>query len=167
MKLVDFGLMALLWSYGMIYVRLLTLMSVFHCPEFVEEQPAYNGLLFNLVVPSVPRGRQWAKLNRDIQDVEVTRASLSSQRDLVLGTCPDGRLGPVPHSSNWRLDSSPRASCTTKSSVCPPKFLLLWFEQTNQQSKLTCSCWMHMLYKFISATVLTPWHQHFGAFVIG
>ena len=59
MKLVDFGLMALLWSYGVIYVRLLTLTAVFRCLESVEEQPAYNGLLFNLVVPSVPQGRQW------------------------------------------------------------------------------------------------------------
>ena len=51
MKLVDFGLVALLWSYGMIYVRLLTLMAVFRCPESVERvtEPAYNGLLFNLV----------------------------------------------------------------------------------------------------------------------
>ena len=58
MKLVDFGLVALLWSYGVIYVRLLTLTAVFRCPESVEEQPAYNGLLFNLVVPSGPQGRQ-------------------------------------------------------------------------------------------------------------
>ena len=58
MKLVDFGLMALLWSYGVIYIRLLTLTAVFHCLESVEEQPAYNGLLFNLVVLSVPQGRQ-------------------------------------------------------------------------------------------------------------
>ena len=65
MKLVDFGLMALLWSYGVIYVRLLTLTAVFRCPESVKEQAAYKGLLFNLVVPSVPQGRQWAKLNWD------------------------------------------------------------------------------------------------------
>ena len=58
MKLVDFGLVALLWSYGVIYVRLLTLTAVFRCPESVEEQAAYKGLLFNLVVPSVPQGRQ-------------------------------------------------------------------------------------------------------------
>ena len=58
MKLVDFGLMALLWSYGVIYVWLLTLTAIFRCPESVEEQPAYNGLLFNLAVPSVPQGRQ-------------------------------------------------------------------------------------------------------------
>ena len=58
MKLVDFGLMAILWSYGVIYVQLLTLTAVFRCLESVEEQPAYNGLLFNLVVPSVPQGRQ-------------------------------------------------------------------------------------------------------------
>ena len=41
--------MALLWSYGVIYVWLLTLMAIFRCPESVEEQPAYKGLLFNLV----------------------------------------------------------------------------------------------------------------------
>ena len=64
-KLVDFGLVALLWSYGMIYIRLLTLTAVFRCLESVEEQPAYNRLLFSLVVPSVPQGRQWAKLNQD------------------------------------------------------------------------------------------------------
>ena len=58
MKLVDFGLVALLWSYGVIYVRLLPLTAVFRCPESVEEQAAYKGLLFNLVVPSVPQGRQ-------------------------------------------------------------------------------------------------------------
>ena len=58
MKLVDFGLMALLWSYGVIYVRLLTLTAVFRCPESVQEQAAYKGLLFSLVVPSVPQGRQ-------------------------------------------------------------------------------------------------------------
>ena len=58
MKLVDFGLVALLWSYDVIYVQLLTLMAVFCSPESVEEQPAYNGLLFNLVVPSGPQGRQ-------------------------------------------------------------------------------------------------------------
>ena len=58
MKLVDFGLMAILWSYGVIYVQLLTLTAVFRCLESVKEQPAYNGLLFNLVVPSVPQGRQ-------------------------------------------------------------------------------------------------------------
>ena len=37
----------------------------FCCPESVEKQPDYNRLLFYLVVPSVPQGRQWAKLNRD------------------------------------------------------------------------------------------------------
>ena len=58
MKLVDFGLVALLWSYGVIYIRLLTLTAAFRCLESVEEQPAYNRLLFNLVVPSVPQGRQ-------------------------------------------------------------------------------------------------------------
>ena len=58
MKLADFGLVALLWCYGMIYVRLLTLTAVFHCPESIEEQAAYKGLLFNLVVPSVLQGRQ-------------------------------------------------------------------------------------------------------------
>ena len=58
MKLVDFGLVALLWNYGVIYVLLLTLTAIFRCPESVEEQPAYNGLLFNLVVPSAPQGRQ-------------------------------------------------------------------------------------------------------------
>ena len=46
--------------------------SFFRSLETVEEQAAYKGLLFNLVVPSVPQGRQWAKLNRDIQDVEGT-----------------------------------------------------------------------------------------------
>ena len=54
MKLADFGLVALLWSYGGIYVQLLTLTAVYHCPESVKEQAAYKGLLFNLVVPSVP-----------------------------------------------------------------------------------------------------------------
>ena len=58
MKLVNFGLGALLWSYGVIYVQLLTLTAVFCCPESVEKQPDYNGLLFNLAVPSVPQGRQ-------------------------------------------------------------------------------------------------------------
>ena len=42
MKLVDFGLMALLWSYGVIYVQLLTLTAVFCCLESVEEQPVRN-----------------------------------------------------------------------------------------------------------------------------
>ena len=58
MKLVDFGLVALLWSYGVIYVWLLTLKAVFRFLEFVEEQAAGNRLLFNLVVPSVPQDRQ-------------------------------------------------------------------------------------------------------------
>ena len=59
MKLVNVGLMALLWSYGVIYIWLLTLTAVFFCrPELVEKQPDYNGLLFYLVVPSVPQGRQ-------------------------------------------------------------------------------------------------------------
>ena len=58
MKLVDFGLVALLWSYGVNYIRLLTLTAIFRCPESIEEQPAYNGLLFSLVFPSVPQGRQ-------------------------------------------------------------------------------------------------------------
>ena len=61
MKLVDFGLVALLWSYGVIYIQLLTLTAVFRRPESVEEQAAYKGLLFNLVVPylyTVPQGRQ-------------------------------------------------------------------------------------------------------------
>ena len=38
MKLVDLGLVALLWSYGVIYVWLLTLTTVFCCLESVEEQ---------------------------------------------------------------------------------------------------------------------------------
>ena len=61
----------------MIYVRLLTLTAVFRCPESIEEQAAYKGLLFNLVpvVPSVPQGRQRAELNQDNQDVEGTRAT--------------------------------------------------------------------------------------------
>ena len=107
MKLVDFGLVALLWSYGMIYVQLLTLTAVFHCPESVKEQAAYKGLLFNLVVPSLPQGRQWAKLNQDPGHRRYTGYfSQPSQRGLVLGTCPDGRWGPVPRSSNyWRHDS--------------------------------------------------------------
>ena len=87
MKLVDFGLVALLWSYGVIYVRLLTLTAVFCCRESVEEQAAYKGLLCNLVVPSVPQGRQWAEVNRDNQDIEGTQATSvsrpQSQRDLV------------------------------------------------------------------------------------
>ena len=58
MKLTDFGLVALLWSYGVIYVQFFTLTAVFHCLESVEEQAAYEGLLFNLVVPSVLQGRQ-------------------------------------------------------------------------------------------------------------
>ena len=58
MKLVDFGLMALLWSYGMIYIKLLTLRTVFRRLESFEEQPPYNRVLFNLVVSSVPQGRQ-------------------------------------------------------------------------------------------------------------
>ena len=44
--------------HGVIYIRLLTLTAVFCCPESVEEQAAYNGLLFNLVVPFVLQGRQ-------------------------------------------------------------------------------------------------------------
>ena len=75
MKLVNFGLVALLWSYGMIYGWLLTLTAVFRCLESVEEQAANNGLLFNLVVPSVSQGRQWGKLNQDIQDVKGTQAT--------------------------------------------------------------------------------------------
>ena len=51
MKLMDFGLAAILWSYGVIYVRLLTLTAVFRCLESVEEQAAYKGLFFNLIVP--------------------------------------------------------------------------------------------------------------------
>ena len=58
MKLVDFGLMALLWSYGVIYVRLLTLTAVFRCPESVEEQPAYNGLLSFQLGSSICTTRQ-------------------------------------------------------------------------------------------------------------
>ena len=52
MKLVEFRLVTLLWGYGLIYVRFLTLTAVFRCPESVEEQPAYKRLLFNLVVAS-------------------------------------------------------------------------------------------------------------------
>ena len=48
MKKVDFGLKVLLWSYGVIYVRLLTLMVVFRCPESIEKQAVYKGLLFNI-----------------------------------------------------------------------------------------------------------------------
>ena len=52
----------------------------FRSPETVEEQAAYNGLLFNLVVPSVPQGRRWAKLNWDIQDVKGTRVCFPPQK---------------------------------------------------------------------------------------
>ena len=53
------------------------LTAVFRCPESVEEQPAYNGLVFNLVVPSVPhvQSRQWAKLNRENPGHRSTRAN--------------------------------------------------------------------------------------------
>ena len=56
MKYGDFGLVVLLWSYDVI---------VFPCPKFVK---AYNRLLFNLTVPSVPQGRQimwkeWTTVN--------------------------------------------------------------------------------------------------------
>ena len=56
MKLADFGLVALLWRYGMIDVAHLD--DYFPCSESAEEQAAYNTLLFNLAVPSVPQGRQ-------------------------------------------------------------------------------------------------------------
>ena len=115
MKLVDFGLVALLWSYGVIYVRLLTLTAVFRCPESVEEQAAYKGLLFNLVVPSVPQGRQWAKLNRDspghrrYTGYPLQFTVWSSSRHMPRWKA----RGPVPHSSNWRCDNSPHVNCTT------------------------------------------------------
>ena len=65
MKLVDFGLVALLLNCGVIYVGHLD--GYFCCPKSVKKQAAYNGLLFNLAVPSVPQGRQWdtCKLNLD------------------------------------------------------------------------------------------------------
>ena len=65
-KIGEFWIGALLWSDCVIYIWLLTLTAVFFCcPESVEEQPSYNRLLFNLVVPSLLQGRQRAKLNQD------------------------------------------------------------------------------------------------------
>ena len=101
-----------LWNYGFPWYKFgcSPLMAIFRCPGSVEKQPAYNRLLFNLVVLSVPQGRQWAKLNRDNPGCRRYTTRLSSQRDLVLGTCPDRRLEPVPCSSNWRRGSSPHAT---------------------------------------------------------
>ena len=58
MKLVDFGLVTLLWSYGMIYVRLLTLTAVFRCPESSEEQIPHSRLLINMTVQSAQQFRR-------------------------------------------------------------------------------------------------------------
>ena len=86
MKLVDFGL----WRD---YVGHLD--GCFCCPKSVEEEAAYNGLLS---VPSMLQGRQWdtCKLNLDKPGCQRYTGYLSSQRNLILGTCPDGRRGPVP-----------------------------------------------------------------------
>ena len=61
----------LLYCGVMAWCTLLTSMAVFPGPKSIEEQAAYNRLLFNLTVPSVPQDRQWAKLNLETRTSKV------------------------------------------------------------------------------------------------
>ena len=86
MKLVDFGL----WLYCGVMAWFAFSCSPWRlfftdCPETIEEQAAYKGLLSFQLVSSIciPQGRQWAKLNWDIQDVEGTRATSVSLHSVI------------------------------------------------------------------------------------